>query len=80
MVNGSKWRIANLPFDCTSTKGEAEANARFILQCVNSRAALVEALKPFGEPHGMGDAYVQFHPRLIAAARAALALAKEGEA
>ena len=30
------------------------------------------ALKPFAEPHAMGDNYVQFAPRLIHAARAAL--------
>jgi hypothetical protein len=30
------------------------------------------ALKPFAEPHAMGDNYVQFAPRLIEAARAAL--------
>ncbi len=29
-------------------------------------------LTPFAEPHPMGDAYVQFSPKLIEAARAAL--------
>ena len=44
------------------------------LDALNARIAeLIEALRPFAEPHGMGDNYVQFHPRLIATARAALA-------
>ncbi len=30
------------------------------------------ALRPFAEPHFMGDNYVKFAPRLIEAARAAL--------
>lgn len=34
---------------------------------------LLEALRPFAEPHAMGDNYVQFAPRLIRAARAAIA-------
>ena len=35
--------------------------------------ALVGALEPFAEPHAMGDNYVKFAPRLILAARNALA-------
>lgn len=35
-------------------------------------ARLREALKPFAEPHAMGDNYVKFAPRLIEAARRAL--------
>jgi hypothetical protein len=35
--------------------------------------ALEGALRPFAEPHQMGDAYVKFSPALINQARAALA-------
>ena len=41
-------------------------------------AAMREALKPFAEEHAMGDNYVKFHPRLILAARAALANKVQG--
>lgn len=43
---------------------------------------LEEALKPFAEPHFMGDNYVKFSPRLIEVARKALtksALPQKGE-
>lgn len=36
-------------------------------------ARLRAALKPFAEPHAMGDAYVKFASHLIEAARIALA-------
>lgn len=35
---------------------------------------LIAALKPFAEPHAMGDNYVRFAPRLIDAARKALGI------
>jgi len=50
------------------------ANARLIA----AAPELYEALLPFGEPHAMGDNYVSFAPRLIEAARAALAKARGG--
>ena len=40
------------------------------LEAENAR--LREALEPFAAPHAMGDNYVQFAPRLIEKARAAL--------
>jgi hypothetical protein len=63
-----------------------EPNGRLIVAAVNALphllseiatlradlAAAREALRPFAEPHGMGDMYVQFAPRLIQAARKAL--------
>jgi regulator of replication initiation timing len=39
----------------------------------------VEVIRPFAEPHQMGDAYVKFAPRLIVAARALLARLEEGQ-
>lgn len=44
------------------------------IEALNSeKVELCAALRPFAEPHGMGDNYVQFAPRLIQAAREALA-------
>jgi len=37
-----------------------------------AESAVSEALKPFAEPHPMGDAYVKFSVHLIEAARSAL--------
>lgn len=39
---------------------------------------LERALKPFAEPHFMGDNYVKFAPRLIETARAALSTDQGG--
>lgn len=33
---------------------------------------MAEALRPFAEPHAMGDSYVSFAPRLLVDARTAL--------
>ena len=57
-------------------EGTEEANAMHIARCVNLHDELLAALKPFAEPHAMGDSYVQFAPRLIATARAAIAKAE----
>ena len=40
-------------------------------------AELVEVLRPFAEPHPMGDNYVKFAPRLIHAAREVLSRHQE---
>lgn len=48
-----------------------EKNA-LIKHLMQENAMLREALKPFAEPHFMGDNYVKFAPRLIEAARRAL--------
>ena len=39
-------------------------------------AEMLEALRPFAEPHKMGDNYVRFAPRLIETARAVIAKAE----
>lgn len=59
-----------------------EANASLIVEAINALPQLLstareaqrlrEALRPFAEPHVMGDNYVKFAPRLLEAARAAL--------
>lgn len=56
-------------------EGTEEANAKHIAKCVNLYTELLAALRPFAEPHAMGDSYVQFAPRLIDTARAAIAKA-----
>jgi len=62
-----------------ATEGEClfqDALIARIEQDARIKAGLVGALEPFAEPHAMGDHYVQFAPRLIHAARAALSAAK----
>lgn len=46
-------------------------------EAISEYSELMEALKPFAEPHKMGDNYVQFAPRLIEAARTAIAKAQQ---
>lgn len=50
-------------------RAETEQEREKLLKRVQ---ALEEALEPFATPHLMGDAYVKFAPRLLAAARATL--------
>ena len=45
---------------------------RDVYEAVQEIKRLRAALKPFAEPHAMGDSYVQFAPRLIEASREAL--------
>lgn len=70
--------------------GFAHDDAALIVWLVNNAPALIdsqakeiaelrEALKPFAEPHAMGDAYVQFSPQLVRQARAALQTQAGGE-
>jgi hypothetical protein len=56
----------------------ADARDEVVIHALRATIAdLVKALEPFAEPHPMGDAYVRFNPRLLVAARAALAKAKQ---
>lgn len=53
----------------------SEAELLDIARLMQAAPALLAALRPFAEPHWFGDNYVQFHPRLLAAARVAIAAA-----
>jgi hypothetical protein len=71
-------RMEDTPEDVLKQESK-QSLIREILDLRAENTALVDALKPFAEPHWMGDSYVKFAPRLIAAARAALASAAPNE-